>query len=433
MKKTSYERKDLNRRLAIAVIALILCIGALAACGSPKDEAVSASQESAPAATPARTPTPSPTTTLTPTPTPTLSSTPKPIQTPGSRPTTTPVQARADSAPILDQYYLSEKLMIEMLINDDVLIDEMDNGLYIGAESETVAILIMFTPGIQNLGAAGEIARSAVSQSFSDATIDELQDGSMFGARAKYSTFEAFSADGTPNAGITAATIVNQSFYNVLVVFEEGAPEYDMELMYAVFGTINILQPASVDTEAKTAQYESQYESQISSNQIQPSPKSTQTPVTEWYYLPYDYYSWWGDPGDYGAYPEWVYEPDWDYYSDYDSYWDWGWDDYSDWWFYDEYSDYYDYDYYSYYDDYWDDYDPWSDPGDWDWDYDYDDWSDPGDWDWDYDYDDWSDPGDWDYDYDYDYDDWSDPGDWDYDYDDWSDPGDYGYDDDWDW
>ena len=64
-----------------------------------------------------------------------------------------------------------------------------------------------------------------------------------------------------------------------------------------------------------------------------------------------------------------------------------------------------------------DDYDPWSDPGDYGYYYDdYDPWSDPGDYGYDYDdYDPWSDPGDYGYDYEDDYyDDYYEPNDYDF-------------------
>jgi DNA-directed RNA polymerase subunit beta' len=396
----------------IAAIMVLVCLLTLAACGGKKEEEVSPPPSTSPAA---QTPKPMP------------SPSPSPASPPAANTPARPVDDRNDDSPFLDQYYLNDMLMIEMLVNDDVNIQEFDGGLFINTDSEKTMMLIMFKPGLQNLAASGQIARTAVSQSFQDAKVGDLQDGSLFGSRAKYCEFVSVSDEGIPVYGIAAATIANQSFYNVLVAFEEDAPEYEMQLIISVFETINILKPSNVNQNAQTAAYQSQYQAQLNSNQVTPSPASSaKKSVDQWNSLPYEFYSWWGDPGDYGAYPAWCYEPDWDYYSDPGDYWDWGWDDGGDWWFYDEYGDYYDFDYYQDFDDYWDDYDPWSDPGDWD----YDPWSDFGDWD-DWDYDDWSDPGDWDYDP------WSDPGDdWD-DYDDWSDYGDdewsdYGdYDDDW--
>jgi hypothetical protein len=127
---------------------------------------------------------------------------------------------------------------------------------------------------------------------------------------------------------------------------------------------MNVLRPAVVDQDAKEAVYTSHYQQQLDAQAVTPAAKSKSKPVSTWSALPYYYYSWLGDPGDYGDYPSWYYEPDWDYYSDPGDYWDWGWDDSRDWWFYDEYDDYYDYEYYQEYDDYWDGYDPYSDPGD---------------------------------------------------------------------
>jgi DNA-directed RNA polymerase subunit beta' len=416
MQKKSHERKTEmkpSKLQRIIVLALIACMILSVSCGKKEEEPVSSPSESTAPVSQSPQPSPSPQPSETPKPTPSPS--PAPVVSTSPE----PVDTQDDAEPILDQYYLNDKLMMEMLVNDDVMIQEIDSGLFINTDSEKTMLLIMFKPGIQNLEASGLIARTAVSTSFTNAQASELLDGSLFGSRAKYCEFTADSDEGGTIYGIAASTIANQSFYNVLVAFEEDAPAYEMQLIVSVFGTINILKPTTVNQTAKTAIYNSVYQEQLNSRQITQSPAvSSQKPVSDWSYLPYDFYSWWGDPGDYGMYPSWVYEPDWDFYSDPGDYWDWGWDDYSDWWFYDEYGDYYDYDYYQYFDDYWDDYDPWSDYGDYydDWWSDYDDW-DYDEWD-DWDYDPWSDSGDWDYDP------WSDYGD-----DDWSDYGDY--DDDW--
>ena len=343
-------------------------------------------------------------------------------------------EAVNDNTPILDQYYLNDRLMIEMLINDDIIIEETDSGIMLSGESEQAMLAITISPGIQNLGAAGEISRAMVSTNFSEATVGELTDTYLFGARAKNSRFEAYTEEGVRIVGLSSGAIINQSYYNMIVLFEETAPAIEMATISTIFPTINVLQPTIVDQESKNAVYKSVYQESVSSNKVKTSPKSSRKSVSEWNELPYSYYSWWGDEGDYSSLPSWYFEPDWDYYSYYDNYWDWGWDADDDWWFYDTYSDYYDYDYYIGQDDYWEDYeynwgtaglgfeeadyyDSWSDPGDYGYD-DYDSWSDPGDG-----YDEWSDPGDYGYD---DYDSWSDPGDG---YDEWSDPGDYGYDD----
>ncbi len=353
-------------------------------------------------------------------------------------------EAVGGNTPILDQYYLNDKFMIEMLINDDITIEETESGIILSGKSEQAMMAITISPGIQNLEAAGEISRAMVSANFSEAVMRDTTDTYLFGARAKNIRFEAVSEEGVKIVGLSSGAIVNQSYYNMLVLFEETAPDIEMATISTLFPTINVLQPTSVNKESKNAVYKSLYQESVSSNKLKTSPKSSQKSVSEWNELPYSYYSWWGDAGDYGSVPSWYFEPDWDYYSYYDNYWDWGWDDDDDWWFYVTYSDFYDYDYYAGQDDYWaeyeynwgtaglgfedaDYYDSWSDPGDG-----YDAWSDPGDTG-DYDawsdagdgYDAWSDPGDTG-----DYDSWSDAGDG---YDDWSDSGDYGYDygDDW--
>jgi len=336
---------------------------------------------------------------------------------------------------VADQYYLNDKLMIEMLINNDVTVKDAADGFVIGTKTGKTSMSVNFRPGIQNLNAAGDMLRDAVKQAHPKAQLEEMQDSSLFGVRAKSCRF-AFAADkeGETFKGTAAAAIVNQSFYNLILIIDPQASQNEIQLMNKVMASINILRPAAVDEGSKTAKYESQYQEKIQKKEVKPAPKSSKKQVSEWDMLPYAYYSWWSDPGDYYDYPSWYFEPDWDYYGDYDYYWDWGWDS-DDWWFYDEYGDYYDWDYYQDFDDYWYNYEY-----DWD-DYDYYDWWDDDGW-WD-DYDPWSDPGDYydEYDYydyydDYDFDVYdSDPGDY-YDYydsydyyDDWTTPYDYGYDD----
>jgi len=267
-----------------------------------------------------------------------------------------PEAVALDVSSELDQLYVNEEFMLEMLINDDCIVTQDGSLLGIESAAGNALMTISLFPGIQNLSAAGEVARYLVANSFEDVTISELSDGNLFGARAKTLTYDAGTGEDSMS-GVEGAAVVNQSLYVLNVIFMEAVTDNEGDLMLNLMDSINIVRPAQVDSEAKTAVYETHYP------EAQPAPQSRNT-VTEWEYLPYYYYSWWDSADGYGDYPEWYFEPDWDYYSDPGDYWDWGWDDDSDWWFYDEYGDYYDYDYYQDYDDYWGSYDPWSDPGD---------------------------------------------------------------------
>jgi hypothetical protein len=279
----------------------------------------------------------------------------------------------AEINPIVDQVYTNENFMIEMLVNDSCVIQENGANLVVTTVPNHIALIVSIIPGIQNLAAAAELAKSTVMSSIPDVAIGEAEDANFFGARSKMYGYQA--SDGT--AGYEIASIINQTCYFINIMIDGAAVEAgemtedEFNLIMNVLTSVNILRPTQVEPEAQTAVYETHYP------QVPPAPQTQKTtkPVSEWSSLPYAYYSWWGDPGDYySSFPYWYYEPDWDYYSDPGDYWDWGWDDDSDWWFYDEYGDYYGYDYYQDYDDYWDDYDPWSDPGDG-----YDEWSDSGD------------------------------------------------------
>jgi hypothetical protein len=275
-----------------------------------------------------------------------------------------PVADEANST-VVDQYYANENFMIEMLVNKDCDIEENGYNLMITTADGHAAVIVSLIPGIQNLLAAGEMAIETVMNGIPGAKLSAVSDGNLFGARAKLSNYEVADENGTITLmGIEAAAIVNQSCYFLNVMMEPGMYEAEGDLIINVFSSMNVLRPAEVDQTAKEAVYTSHYQQQLDAKAVAPSAKSQSKPVSTWSALPYYYYSWLGDPGDYGYYPSWYYEPDWDYYSDPGDYWDWGWDDSRDWWFYDEYSEYYDYEYYQGYDDYWYDYDPYSDPGD---------------------------------------------------------------------
>jgi len=337
----------------------------------------------------------------------------------------------------LDQYYANENFMLEMLVNDFCVINEDGKNLTISTADGNAAIVVSIIPGIQNLSATGELVSAVVQNAFAGAEVSDIKDANLFGARAKSCDYQVADENGEVSLmGIEAAGIVNQTCYFLNVLMQPGMSQAEGDLIVNVFSSMNVLRPTQVDQTAKEAVYASQYQSQLDSKAVKTSTKSKAKPVNNWSSLPYAFYSWYGDPGDYGGYPAWYFEPDWDYYSDPGDYWDWGWDDGSDWWFYNEYGDYYDYDYYSNYDDYWADYDPWSDPGD-TWDYGYGDMdSDYSDvyTDMDSDYSDVNTDMDTDYsdystDMDSDYSDYS--TDMDSDYSDYSDPGDSGdyYDD----
>lgn len=395
---------------ALALALLLL----LTACGAPA---------------PAATPVPSgPAATATPKPA--ASSSP----TPASTPTPAAPEPAAQVSTVLDQYYANDMFMIEMLINDDVIVSEQASSLMLTTPEQHAAIVVSIIPGIQNLAAAGELTKSVVASTYEGAAAGEVEDGFLFGARAKLIEY-VVADDEAPFMGIHAASIVNQSCYFMNAMFYEGISEAEGKLMIDVFSSINVLTPIDVDQAAQTATYVSQYEEELKTEAVKPSKSTKSQSVDYWTYLPYDFYSWWGDPGDYyDGFPSDYFEPDYDYYSDPGDYWSWGWDDDS-WGFYDEYDSYYDWDTYQEYEDYYDDADggggygddyaeyyDWAlEANDYDWsedDYDdYEVYSDPGDG-----YDEWSDPGDY---YDDGYEVYSDPGDG---YDEWSDPGDY-YDD----
>ena len=287
-------------------------------------------------------------------------------------------------AATVDQYYANDNFMIEMLLSDSCVVEENGSNLMISTSEGHAAVILSLIPGIQNLSAAAALATQTIQNGIPGSALGEVMDGNLFGARAKLVSYEV--ADGSGNItlmGLEAAAIVNQSCYFLNMMMEPGMSDAEGELISTVFGSMNVLRPAQVNQNTKKAVYTSHYQQLLDSQTVRRSSQIKSQPVSEWSSLPYDYYSWLGDSGDYGDYPAWYYEPDWDYYSDPGDYWDWGWDDSEDWAFYDEYADYYSYDYYQGYDDYWDDYDPWSDPGDTEaygyWDDDYDPWSDPGD------------------------------------------------------
>lgn len=308
---------------------------------------------------------------------------------------------------VLDQYYANDKFMIEMLVNDDIIITENEGNLIFTTTEDHAGMVISMIPGVQNLAAAGDLCTSAVLSAFPEAQIGQLEDAYLFNARAKMLEYVVTHEEG-PFMGIEATAIVNQSCYFMNTMFYEGISEAEGKLIVDMFSTINVLQPTNVDSMTQKAEYTSLYADQLKSQQVKPAKQTKVQSVEEWYYLPYYYYSWYGDPGDY--FDPWYYEPDWDYYSDSGDYWSWGWDDSDTWGFYDSYGEFYDWDTYQDYQDYYDDWDGGGGYGD---DYaEYYDWAlEPNDYD-------WSDSGDY---YDDGYDVYSDPGDG---YDEWSDPGD---------
>ncbi len=347
---------------------------------------------------------------------PTPKPTPKPK--PKPKPTAEPVGALST---VLDQYYANDMFMIEMLVNEDIIITEQEASLIFMTPQEHAAIVLCIIPGVQNLSLVGDLAKSMVTGAFETAQVGEIEDAFLFGARAKMVEYQVADSD-PPLTGIQATGIVNQSCYMMNAMFYDGITAEEGRLMIDMFSSINVLVPQNVDQQAQTASYVSKYEQELSSSAVKPAKSTKAQTVTEWVYLPYDYYSWWGDYGDTsGGYAQSYYEPDWNYYSDPGDYWSWGWDADEDWGFYDDYGDYYDYDTYWEYQDYYDDWDggggygsdyaeyyDWaleSNDAGWEEDYYYEDYSDPGDYYYD-DYDYYSDPGDYYYEDDYYYDAW---------------------------
>ena len=304
------------------------------------------------------------------------------------------------------ELYQSQKLMLEMLVNENCVIEDTGDSISVSSPDGMAYVGVSFVPGIQNLGETATLIPQILEAN--NAVSEEIMDGVLFGARAKHCVYSMEDEEGNPVQGIFATAIINSSLYMMDVAFAPECTDEDASLIVNVFSSMNVLTPTSVDAQAKTAVYQTKYPDAAPAK----AAEKTYVPVVEWVYPPYYYYSWYSDY-DYPMYDSAFYEPDWDYYLD-GGWWSWDWDDEDYWGFYDEYGDWYSEDYYDYYDYYYD-YDPYSDPGDYyDYYYDYDPYSDPGDY---YDYDPYSDPGDY-----YDYDSYSDPGDY---YDDY----DYSYDD----
>lgn len=310
--------------------------------------------------------------------------------------------ANAPQAAVVDTevnlLYTNPDFMLEMLVNDDCEIEENGANIAVMSSAGNAVLILSLFPGIQNLTAGCNLALVALTNTFPNVKVSEFSQGMLFGALSKSCTYTAEQEWGIV-AGMQAAAIINQSCYVLTVMFDPNVSDEEGLLITNVFNNINVVRPEQVDQASQTAVYTSAHP------EAKPSKKSKAASVTEWDYLPYYYYSWWGDPGDYGDYPAWYFEPDWDYYSDPGDYWDWGWDEDNDWWFYDEYADYYDYDYYQGYDDYWETYYEYEDEYAYDEDYGYfdaDDYFDAGD---------QGDPGDY---YSEDYDDYGgyDDGDW---------------------
>ncbi len=300
-------------------------------------------------------------------------------------------------SPVVDQYYLNDKFMIEMLVNDDCVIEEDGVNLMISTKGQKAGIILSLIPGVQNLAAAGELSLAMVKSGFPDAEVSEVKDANLFGAMAKNCTYSYQNEEGT-HYGIEAAAIVNQSCYFMNVLLLDGLTDAEGQLVTNVFSSMNVLRPANVDAAAHTATYASNYQQQLDAKTVQPAKSTVAAPVAQWNSLPYEYYYNWDAEGTsaegafgYGSYPSWYYEADWDYYSDPGDYWDWGWDSENDWAFYDEYSDYYEYDAYQEEADYWEKYEyDWGSEGtsaEGAWDYaeeyedmgDYGDYGDPGD------------------------------------------------------
>ncbi len=83
------------------------------------------------------------------------------------------------------------------------------------------SIVISIIPGIQNLAAAGELTKSVVASTYEGAATGEIEDGFLFGARAKLIEY-VVADDEAPFMGIHAASIVNQSCYFMNAMFYEG-------------------------------------------------------------------------------------------------------------------------------------------------------------------------------------------------------------------
>ncbi len=268
--------------------------------------------------------------------------------------------APADVSPDVNQLYVNQNYMLEMLINDSCTVEDDGAGaLTVLVPSQNAALLLNFKPGIQNLAASGNMMHSALAATFPNGQLSDLTDCYFFGERAKKCDFFADMDDGTQMGGVGVTSIVNQSMYYAQVIFADATTANEAALITNVLASMNILRPVAVDANTQKAAYQSRYKG------VAPAPNYQQeyVPPDEWYYLPYYYYSWWDDYGTYQMYGPEYYEPDWDYYSD-GAYWSWGWDTEDDWGFYDDYEDAYGTSAYGACEDYYSDFDPWSDPGD---------------------------------------------------------------------
>ena len=259
------------------------------------------------------------------------------------------------------ELYQSQNLMLEMLVNENCVIEDTGDTITVMAPDGFACVNISFVPGIQNLGKTATMIPEVLKEN--GAVPGEVEEGVLFGARANHCSYTFSGENGSESYGIFAASIINSSLYMANVVFAPGCNDADAELIINVFSSINVLSPVSVDTETKTATYETKYPTVTPAKAVQ----KTYVPVVEWVYPPYYYYDWYSD-FDYSIYDASYYEPDWDYYLD-GAWWSWDWDEDGHWGFYDEYGYWYEEDYYDYYDYYYD-YDPYSDPGDY---YDYGD------------------------------------------------------------
>ena len=81
----------------------------------------------------------------------------------------------------------------------------------------------------------------------------------IFGERAKHCTYSIPDEEGGSVEGFFATVIVNSSLYMLDVEFAKECNDEDAELITNVFTSMNVLKPASVNQETKTATYETKY------------------------------------------------------------------------------------------------------------------------------------------------------------------------------
>jgi len=244
-------------------------------------------------------------------------------------------QAAADVSPVVDALYISQPLMLEMLINEDCAIDADGSTLTISSSPNNregaMALSITVIPGIQNLAAAADLLRDEIPQEFSVDKMYDTREGELMGAQARF--FGFVLEDETK--GVAGAVIANQSLYLLLGLCAPEATTNEALLLDNLIASMSVIQPQRVDQQARTATYASKYKGY----RLSPGYAGEDLNISSWSALPYGYYTSGSEPTAEQWSASELYEPDQNYYEDGGSFWSWAWDEACDWLFYDEYGD----------------------------------------------------------------------------------------------